>query len=93
MAYSGPYLGLQEEVLMQQFVSGLTPENTLFMNIASEGSVMYKTVAEVRMTLEKVLTAFSTPESLTTHQSKLSSPKRNNKFTPSQLHPLHLNHS
>ena len=44
---------------MQHFVYGLNPESERFLNLASEGSVMYKTVAEVRTILEKVLN--STP--------------------------------
>ena len=40
---------------MQHFFYGLKPESAHFMNLASEGSVMYKTVAEVRTLLEKVL--------------------------------------
>ena len=46
---------MPEEILMQQFFYGLKPESAHFMNVASEGSVMYKTVAEVRTLLEKVL--------------------------------------
>ena len=44
---------------MQHFVYGLNPESKCFLNLASEGSVMYKTAAEVRTILEKVLN--STP--------------------------------
>ena len=40
---------------MQHFICGLNPESERFLNLASEGSVMYKTVAEVRTILEKVL--------------------------------------
>jgi len=46
---------MPEEILMQHFFYGLKPESAHFMNVASEGSVMYKTVAEVRTLLEKVL--------------------------------------
>ena len=46
---------MSEEILMQHFIYGLKPESAHFMNVASEGSVMYKTVAEVRTLLEKVL--------------------------------------
>ena len=42
---------------MQHFFYGLKPESAHFMNVASEGSVMYKTVAEVKTILEKVLTS------------------------------------
>ena len=44
---------------MQHFVYGLNPESERFLNLASEGSVMYKTSAEVRTIQEKVLN--STP--------------------------------
>ena len=40
---------------MQHFFYGLKPESAHFMNVASEGSIMYKLVAEVRTLLEKVL--------------------------------------
>ena len=40
---------------MQHFFYGLNPESAHFMNVASEGSVMYETVAEVRTLLVKVL--------------------------------------
>jgi hypothetical protein len=55
MANSRPPHGIPEEMLLQHFVGGLNSENMHFMNVASEGSVMYKTVAEVRTILEKVL--------------------------------------
>jgi hypothetical protein len=42
-------------MLMQHFIYGLNPESVHFMNLAFEGSVMYKTVAEVRTILERVL--------------------------------------
>jgi len=45
---------------MQHFFYGLKLESAHFMNVASEGSVMYKTVAKVRTLLEKVLTPVST---------------------------------
>ena len=40
---------------MQHFIYGLKPESAHFMNVSSEGSVIYKTVGEVRVLLEKVL--------------------------------------
>ena len=52
---SGPPHQMPEEMLMQHFFYGLKPESAHFMNVASEGSVMYRTVAEVRTLLEKVL--------------------------------------
>jgi hypothetical protein len=47
MADSGPPHGILEEMLMQHFVGGLNPESAHFMNVTSEGSVMFKTVAEI----------------------------------------------
>ena len=52
---SGPPHQMPEEILMQHFFYGLKPESAHFMNVASEGSVMYKTEVEVRTLLEKVL--------------------------------------
>ena len=40
---------------MQHFVHGLKPESAHFMNVASEQSVMYKTMTKVRTIREKVL--------------------------------------
>jgi len=40
---------------MQHFIYGLNPESERFLNLASEGSVYYKTAAKVRTILEKVL--------------------------------------
>jgi len=42
---------IPKEILMQHFIYGLKPESAHFMNVSSEGSVMYKIVA----LLEKVL--------------------------------------
>jgi hypothetical protein len=55
MADSGPPHGISEEMLTHHFVGGLNPESAHFMNVASHGSNMFKTVAEVRAKLEKVL--------------------------------------
>ena len=52
---SGPPHQMPEEILMQHFFYGLKPESAHFMNVASEGSIIYRTVAEVRTLLEKVL--------------------------------------
>jgi hypothetical protein len=52
---SGPPHKIDEEMLMQHFIYGLNPESERFLNLASKGSVMYKTAAEVRTILEKVL--------------------------------------
>ena len=40
---------------MQHFIYGLKLESAHFLNVSSEGSVMYKIVAEVRTLLKKVL--------------------------------------
>ncbi|XP_039811825.1 uncharacterized protein LOC120674763 [Panicum virgatum] len=45
----------KEEMLMQHFVYGLNPESEHFLNLASEGSVMYKTVSEAKTVPERVL--------------------------------------
>ena len=65
LATSGPSHNIQEEMLMQHFVYGLNPESEHFLNLVSEGFVMYKTVAEVRTIREKVLTLLSTQKSST----------------------------
>ena len=51
----GPPHQMPEEIHMQHFIYGLKPKSAHFMNVAFEGSVMYRTVAEVRTLLEKVL--------------------------------------
>ena len=55
LATSGPPQKFDEEMLMQHFIYYLNPKSDHFLNLASKGSVMYKTVAEVRTILEKVL--------------------------------------
>ena len=40
---------------MQHFIYGLKLESAHFLDVSFEGSVMYKTVAEVRTLLKKVL--------------------------------------
>ena len=40
---------------MQHFIYGLNLESAHFLNLNSEGSVMYKTLAEARTILERVL--------------------------------------
>ena len=52
---SRPPHEIPEEILMQHFIYGLKAESTHFLNVSSEGSVMYKTVVEVRTLLKKVL--------------------------------------
>ena len=46
---------IPEEILMQHFIYGLQAKSAHFLNVSSEGSVMYKTVAEVRTFFKKVL--------------------------------------
>ena len=55
LATSSPPYKIDEEMLMQHFIYGLNPKSERFINLASEGSVMYKATAEVRTILEKVL--------------------------------------
>ena len=55
LATSGPPHNVQEEMLMQHFIHGLNPESAHFKNLASEGFVKYKIVAEVRTIIERVL--------------------------------------
>ena len=55
LATSGPPHNIQEEMLRQHFVYDLNPESKHFLNLASEGSVMYKTVSEAKTILERVL--------------------------------------
>ena len=54
---SGLPHGIPEEMLMQHFVGGLNAESTHFIDMASAGSVLYKTVDEVQDLLNKVLTS------------------------------------
>ena len=42
---SGPPHQILKEILMQHFIYGLKPESAHFLNVSSEGSIMYKTVA------------------------------------------------
>ena len=48
LATSGPPNNILEEMLMQHFIYGLNLESEHFLNLASEGSVMYKTVLKQR---------------------------------------------
>ena len=59
LATLGPPHKIVEEMLMQHFIYGLNPKSERFLNLAFEGLVFYKTAAEVRTILEKVLN--STP--------------------------------
>ena len=52
---SGPPHQIPEGILMQHFIYGLKSESAHFLNVSSEGSVIYKIVAEVRTLLKKVL--------------------------------------
>ena len=60
LATSGPPHKIDQEMLMQHFIYGLNPQSERFLNLASEGSIMYKTAAEVRTILEKSLTLLHT---------------------------------
>ena len=51
---------------MQHFIYDLNPESEHFLNLASEGSVMYKIAVEVRTILEKVLNSTAYTDVLTT---------------------------
>ena len=52
---SGPPHQIPKKILMQHFIYGLKQESAHFLNVSSEGPVMYKTVAEVRTFSKKVL--------------------------------------
>jgi hypothetical protein len=93
MATSGPPHSIPEEMLMQHFIGGLRPESAHFMNVASEGSVMYKIVAEVWTILEKVLDSTQYTGVFDDPPNQLINPRRISKFTSYQLHPLHLHHT
>ena len=80
-------------MLMEHFRYGLNPESTHFMNLASEGSVMYKKVAEVRTILEMVLSTTQYIGVFDDPPSQKISPKKNNNSTSYQLHPLHVHHT
>ena len=90
---SGPPQQMPEEILMQHFFYGLKPESAHFMNVASEGSVMYKTVAEVRTLLEKVLNSTNytgiydgPPEPLTAQRDTATSNPLSHILSTSTIH-------
>ena len=89
LATSRPPHIIQEEMLMQHFVHGLNVESEHFLNLASERSVMYKTVSEAKTILEKVLN--STP--LTILLSQQIRPPKGSHSTSFPLFPLHLHHT
>ena len=90
---SGSPHQMPEEMLMQHFFYGLKPESAHFMNVASEGSVMYKTVAEVRTLLEKVLNSIDYTSIYDDPPEPIEQPARHRSFESSQPHPLHLHHT
>jgi len=90
---SRPPYQMPEEILMQHFFYGLKPESAHFMNVASEGSVMYRTVAEVRTHLEKILNSTDYTGIYDDPQEPIEQPTRHNSFKSSQPHPLHLHHT
>ena len=67
---------------MQHFIYGLNPQSERFLNLASKGSVMYKTTAEVRTILEKVLN--STP-----YTDIFDNPPEP-EVSPTERQPLHI---
>ena len=90
---SRPPHQMPEEILMQHFFYGLKPESAHFMNVASEGSVMYKTVAEVKTLLEKVLNSTNytgiyddPPEPLTAQRDTATSNPLSHILSTSTIH-------
>jgi hypothetical protein len=67
---------------MQHFIYGLNPKSEHFLNLASEGSVLYKTVAEVRTILEKVLNS-------TAYTDVFDDPPEP-EILPTERQPLHI---
>jgi len=67
---------------MQHFIYGLNPESERFLNLASEGSVYYKTAAEVRTILEKVLNS-------TAYTDVFDDPPEP-EIPPTERQPLHI---
>src|SRR6185503_7246219 len=79
---SGPPHKIYEEMLMQHFIYGLNPESERFLNLASEGSVYYKIVTEVRTILEKVLNS-------TSYTDVFDDPPEP-ELPPTERQPLHI---
>ena len=67
---------------MQHFIYGLNPESERFLNLASEGSVLYKTAAEVRTILEKVLNC--------THYTDVFHDPPKPEVLPTERQPVHI---
>ena len=67
---------------MQHFIYGLNPKSEHFLNLTSEGSVMYKTVAEVRTILEKVLNS--------TQYTDIFDDPPEPEVLPTERQPLHI---
>ena len=67
---------------MQHFIYGLNPKSKRFLNLASEGSVMYMTVAEVRTIPEKVLNS--------TQYTDVFDDPPEPEVPPTERQPLHI---
>ena len=67
---------------MQHFIYGLNPKSEHFLNLASEGLVLYKTAAEVRTILEKVLNS-------TAYNDVFDDPPEP-EVPPTERQPLHI---
>ena len=67
---------------MQHFIYGLNPESERFLNLASEGSDMYKTMADVRTILEKVLNS--------TQYTDIFDDPPEPEIPPTERQPLHI---
>jgi hypothetical protein len=63
------------------------------MNVASEGSVMYKIMAEVRTILEKVLDSTQYTGVFDDPPGSTNQPEEKQQVQSHQLHPLHLHHT
>ena len=93
LATSGPPHNIDVEMLMQHFIYGLNPKSEHFLNLTSEGSVMYKTVAEVRTILEKVLNSTQYTDVFDHPPEPVIPPKKGSHSTSFPLFPLHLHHT
>ena len=67
---------------MQHFIYGLNPKSERFLNLAFKGSVLYKTAAEVRTILEKVLNS-------TAYTDVFDDPPEP-EVPPTERQPLHI---
>ena len=67
---------------MRHLIYGLNPESEHFLNLASEGSVMYKIAVEVRTILEKVLNS--------TQYTDVFDDPPEPEVPPTERQPLHI---